>query len=297
MPQPQENEQKTPSNPLPKWLSPLFFALTLLYTAAFCTFSFLPKETWQSLVKKSTELTNTVVKLLIGTVFEKYSATAWWETFLQFLFFALLMVLPTWFAWLAARHDPKESKKALLPAAYVGALLSVLGVLLPAIRGTSPDFKILAFLLCGMLLMDATIFVCILLPREIVDYVIAGLLATAVNLIAFNICDIYCKMPTWLSTSIAWVVAAAFAYVTNKVFVFHSKTHGMKELLVEAGMFFGARGLTFAIDLGGMLLLADYIKMSKGIAKILCNIIVLVLNYIFSKVFIFNKGSEDKDKE
>ena len=62
-------------------------------------------------------------------------------------------------------------------------------------------------------------------------------------------------------------------------------------------MFFGARALTYLIDLFGMILLVDILHVSGGISKILCNIIVLILNYVFSKLFIFNKGAADKPQE
>ena len=287
--------QPTPtalSAPRKPWHKPLWVVLTVLSAAGICAVQFLPTATNTSLLKTGEEWMHTLIKLLIGDMVQLFSG-GW----MRFFLLACILAVPTWFAWLAACERREDGKKALLPALYVGGLLSVLGTLLPMLRGGAFSLTDLLFMLSGAVGMAVLLFVCVTLSREIVDYVIFGVLTTIVNLITFNLCDLWFAMPTWLSTSIAWVTAVIFAYVTNKLFVFHSKTHGVAELLREAGMFFGARALTYLIDLFGMILLVDMLHLAGGIGKILCNILVLILNYIFSKLFIFNKGSADKTEE
>ena len=285
----EQNTPETLTAPRKRWHKTLWVILTALAVALVAVAQFLPTATHTMLVERGADAMHTLIKLLIGDMVDLFGG-AW----MLFFLYACVIAVPTWLAWLAACERREDGKKALLPALYVGGLLSVVGSLLPMIRGSEFDLLALLFMLCGAVGMAVVIFVCITVPREIVDYVVFGVLATVVNLVAFNLCDLWFAMPTWLSTSIAWLAAVIFAYFTNKTFVFHSKTHGFKELAREAGMFFGARALTYLIDLGGMLLLVDVLHVSGGISKILCNIIVLVLNYVFSKLFIFNKGTADK---
>ncbi len=284
----------TPVQPTPRkrWHKTLWVVLTALSAAGICVAQFLPTATHTAMIENGADLMHTVIKLLIGDMVNLFGGE-----WMLFFLYACVLAVPTWFAWLAACERREEGKKALLPALYVGGLLSVLGSLLPMIQGGEFDFHAFLYMLCGAVGMALVIFVCIVVPREIVDYFIFGVFATIANLVTFNLCDLWFHMPTWLSTTIAWFAAVIFAYFTNKVFVFHSKTTGLKELLREAGMFFGARALTYLIDLFGMILLVDILHVSGGISKILCNIIVLILNYVFSKLFIFNKGVADKPKE
>lgn len=284
----------TPVQPTPRkrWHKTLWVVLTALSAAGICVAQFLPTATHTAMIENGADLMHTVIKLLIGDMVNLFGGE-----WMLFFLYACVLAVPTWFAWLAACERREEGKKPLLPALYVGGLLSVLGSLLPMIQGGEFDFHAFLYMLCGAVGMALVIFVCIVVPREIVDYFIFGVFATIANLVTFNLCDLWFHMPTWLSTTIAWFAAVIFAYFTNKVFVFHSKTTGLKELLREAGMFFGARALTYLIDLFGMILLVDILHVSGGISKILCNIIVLILNYVFSKLFIFNKGVADKPKE
>ena len=280
------------TTPRKRWHKILWVVLTALSAAGICVVQFLASDVHASLIASGEDLMYTVIKLLIGDMVKLFGGK-----WMLFFLYACVLAVPTWFAWLAACERREEGKKPLLPALYVGGLLSVLGALLPMLRGSEFDLLALLFMLCGVVGMAFVILVCIVVPREIVDYFIFGVFATIANLVTFNLCDLWFLMPTWLSTTIAWFAAVIFAYFTNKVFVFHSKTTGLKELLREAGMFFGARALTYLIDLGGMILLVDWLHVSGGISKILCNIIVLILNYVFSKLFIFNKGVADKPQE
>ncbi len=286
------NTPETVKAPRKRWHKTLWILLTVLSAAGICVVQFLPTSAHTALIASGESLMYTIVKLLIGDMVDLFGGK-----WMLFFLYAGVLAIPTWFAWLAACERREEGVKALLPAVYVGGLLSVLGSLLPMIQGNDFDIIALLFMLGGVVGMALVLFVCVVVSREIVDYFIFGVFATIANLVTFNVCDLWLHMPTWLSTTIAWFAAVIFAYFTNKVFVFHSKTTGFKELAREAGMFFGARALTYLIDLFGMILLVDILHVSGGISKILCNIIVLILNYVFSKLFIFNKGVADQPKE
>jgi putative flippase GtrA len=94
-----------------------------------------------------------------------------------------------------------------------------------------------------------------------------------------------------IANAIAWVLAVAFAFITNKLYVFRSKSFEPSLLRRELISFVGARLLTLGIDELGMMLLVSVMGMNDWIAKTIVNVLVIVLNYILSKLFIFKKES------
>ena len=97
-----------------------------------------------------------------------------------------------------------------------------------------------------------------------------------------------------LSNIITEIVAITFAYVTNKLFVFRSKTQEKKDFLKEILSFFALRAVSFFVNLGAMWLLVDVLFFEAWICKIVVNVVVIVLNYLFSKLFIFNKANPNQ---
>lgn len=125
--------------------------------------------------------------------------------------------------------------------------------------------------------------------QEGMRYLIFGALTTLVNIIAYSTLYYICHINNGISNVIAWVLGATFAYITNKYFVFDSKVANKKELLKEIIYFYGCRILTLIIDQGIMILTVDKLGWNALLMKILANIIVIVLNFIFSKILIFKK--------
>ena len=123
--------------------------------------------------------------------------------------------------------------------------------------------------------------------REVIDYIIFGGLTTLVNLIAFYIFDTLIGWPYLVANAIAIILSILFAYVTNKIFVFRTKELGAKENVLEFIKFIGFRGVSGLADMMTMWILVDLITMNTNIAKLLTQFIVVVLNYVFSKFFIF----------
>ena len=123
--------------------------------------------------------------------------------------------------------------------------------------------------------------------REVIDYIIFGGLTTLVNLIAFYIFDTLIGWPYLVANAIAIILSILFAYVTNKIFVFRTKELGAKENVLEFIKFIGFRGVSGLADMMTMWILVDLITLDTNIAKLLTQFIVVVLNYVFSKFFIF----------
>ena len=139
--------------------------------------------------------------------------------------------------------------------------------------------------------------------KEIINYIIFGMLTTAVNFAVFWIFNrLLGKNYYLVSNVIAWIVAVAFAYVTNRIWVFESKVTTLKGILLEVGEFFLARLFSLGVEEAGLLILVDLMKFKdlnfnlftftitgELIAKVILAVVVVILNYIFSKFIIFKK--------
>ena len=123
--------------------------------------------------------------------------------------------------------------------------------------------------------------------REIIDYIIFGGLTTMVNIVVFYIFDTLLGWPYLIANAVAIVLSILFAYITNKLFVFKTKDMTAKENIVEFLKFIGFRLVSGLADMAAMWLLVDLISIDTNIAKLLTQFIVVVLNYVFSKLFIF----------
>ena len=137
--------------------------------------------------------------------------------------------------------------------------------------------------------------------NETVLYLIFGVLATVLNIVLFYLFINIWKMSIGLGNILDTIICILFQYFTNRIWVFESKNNG-KEAIKEFIQFILARGLTAIIDqifvvVGVDFFVAKYVSYSQqGIfsvgIKVLSNIIVIVLNYIFSKLFVFNKKEQ-----
>lgn len=131
-----------------------------------------------------------------------------------------------------------------------------------------------------------------LTSREMILYIVFGVLTTVLNLVIYFVMTEGMAQNESFSYFIAWVVAVAFAFVTNKKFVFSSKTKRAKAVLYELVTFVGGRLLTFAI---GEILITVFVSMlaqSNVLWKILTNIIEIVVNWLVSKMITFRKKSD-----
>lgn len=123
--------------------------------------------------------------------------------------------------------------------------------------------------------------------KEIIKYLIFGILTTLVNILCFYILD-KLNIDIYINNTISWIVSVIFAFITNKLYVFESKSLDIKTIFKEGTSFLGARIFSYFVDMGTIYLLFDGLRINKLISKIVSNIIVIIINYIFSK-FIFKK--------
>ena len=138
--------------------------------------------------------------------------------------------------------------------------------------------------------------------KEGMRYLVFGVLTTIVNIVvaAFTYYLVFKNLSEELkvnfSTIIAIIAAWIFAYITNKIYVFESKTNNLKELMQEIVSFAGCRLATAVVEMGLMNLLVTVLHFNYMIMKILVNVIVIILNFIFSKVIIFKNKKEEITK-
>lgn len=121
--------------------------------------------------------------------------------------------------------------------------------------------------------------------KQIVLYLVFGGLTTLVNLVSFYLLTVL-SVSTAFATVIAWILAVLFAFFTNKIYVFESNDKG---ILKEITAFFGCRAFSGVFDLAVMILFVDFLKFPSMYIKILSNIAVIIMNYFFSKLLVFNK--------
>lgn len=123
--------------------------------------------------------------------------------------------------------------------------------------------------------------------REIIDYIFFGGLTTLVNIVVFFIFDTILGWPYLVANAIAIILSILFAYITNKLYVFKTSTNELRENIYEFIKFVGFRLLSGLADMASMWILVDLIFIDTNIAKLFTQFIVVVLNYVFSKFFIF----------
>jgi len=129
--------------------------------------------------------------------------------------------------------------------------------------------------------------------NELVLYFIFGALTTVVSLGSYAICNSVFEFHYLISNVISWVLAVAFAYVTNKVFVFQSRGLGFDQLRREISLFVAARVASLGIEEVGLFVLIGLMDWNKNLSKLLMQVIVVIVNYVFSKLVIFRKPTRE----
>ena len=139
--------------------------------------------------------------------------------------------------------------------------------------------------------------------KELIIYGVFGVGTTLVNFLTYKLFNMLLGVEYYLlSNIIAWFVSVIFAYVTNKLFVFESKSWNVRVVAKEVPSFFAARVFSFLVEEAGLFLLVDILGMKNFsvdvfgftvsgnmISKVLLAVVVVVLNYFFSKFVVFRK--------
>lgn len=124
---------------------------------------------------------------------------------------------------------------------------------------------------------------------DILVYLIFGVLTTAVNYIVYLPCYNLLHLSSAVSNVIAWAAAVAFAYVTNKPFVFRSHDWAWKTVGPELSKFVGCRIGSGLIETGLIFLTVDLLGWNGNVMKLILSVVVVILNYVGSKLIVFRK--------
>ena len=136
--------------------------------------------------------------------------------------------------------------------------------------------------------------------REIIQYLIFGVLSTLVNFGVFFLLKFTIGLTEEngvILNTISNIVAIIFAYVTNRIFVFQSKAKGFKNVLIEVFSFFACRALTLVNDIFVFWLGFNVLGFPDVLVKFVGQVIIVVLNYILSKLIVFRKKGKKDDKK
>jgi putative flippase GtrA len=125
--------------------------------------------------------------------------------------------------------------------------------------------------------------------KEIVSYLVFGILTTLVNIITYGFLAKIMNMDYKIATTIAWLLSVLFAFITNKLYVFNSKNMDFKSVVKELFSFLIFRLLSYFIDLVIMIVMVEWLKVDDLITKVIANVIVVIINFFASKLFIFKK--------
>ena len=123
--------------------------------------------------------------------------------------------------------------------------------------------------------------------NKIILYLFFGVCTTIVNIVSYSVMAHLLHKSVMFSTIVAWILAVLFAYVTNRKWVFDSKANSSKEIFQEIISFFACRLATGVVDWLMMFILVEKIGLNDIVIKIIANIIVIILNYVASKLVIF----------
>lgn len=130
--------------------------------------------------------------------------------------------------------------------------------------------------------------------KELILYVFFGGLTTLVNWAGYWLLADVFHVPYLWATAIAQVLSILFAYVTNRIWVFESKAKGFSAVFWEMVRFFGCRAASFVLDLLCMRIGVGGLHVNDMVMKLLSNVIVVIVNYVFSKLIVFRKPKQGR---
>ncbi|MBQ7247775.1 MAG: GtrA family protein [Lachnospiraceae bacterium] len=131
--------------------------------------------------------------------------------------------------------------------------------------------------------------------KEVIFYLFWGVVTTIINWITYSVCVSFFRTSISTANIIAWVLAILVAYVSNKIWVFKNRSWAPATVVREFGVFLSARVFTGIIEVVGVPALVHFgldqeIMGIKGaVSKVIVSVVVVILNYVFSKLFVFKK--------
>lgn len=128
--------------------------------------------------------------------------------------------------------------------------------------------------------------------KEVINYLIVGVLTTLISIIVYVVLTVSILNPNndielQLANVISWIIAVIFAYITNRKYVFESKAKNIKNEFIK---FTSSRITTLLIEMIFMFIFVSLLNLNDKIMKIIAQIVVIILNYVLSKIFVFKRN-------
>lgn len=133
--------------------------------------------------------------------------------------------------------------------------------------------------------------------RELIMYGFFGVLTTLVDWASYWVMTDLLRVDYMAAAFLSQILAILFAYVTNRRFVFDSRVHGARAVAVEMVKFFGARGFSLLLNMLVMYAGVDLLHFNDKVIKVIASVLVIIANYILSKLFVFRKGGPEGEGE
>lgn len=133
--------------------------------------------------------------------------------------------------------------------------------------------------------------------EELVMYIIVGVCTMIVSLVSYYILANPLGIYYQVANIISWVLAVAFAYVTNKKYVFRSRYAGLSATLKEMTSFVSSRIASLLAEILSMYFFVQICQIDDNIVKLMNQVLVTVLNYVFSKFWVFRKSKKARTED
>ena len=123
--------------------------------------------------------------------------------------------------------------------------------------------------------------------KEIILYLLFGGLTTVISIVTYIFFEVTFGMNELLANIFSWILAVLFAFVTNKIWVFHAPTDTLREFIKQIIVFFGGRVATLVVEEIILFVFVTLLTFPSVTVKVVAQVIVIVLNYVISKFWIF----------
>ncbi len=133
--------------------------------------------------------------------------------------------------------------------------------------------------------------------EDVILYLFFGGLTFLISIGSYYVCAETLGMHYMVANVISWIVAVLFAYITNRIFVFKSSATGFAQILKELWLFIACRLTTGGMEIVIMFIGVTLMSVNDMIVKIISQIVVILSNYVFSKLIIFKKEKIAIDKK
>ncbi len=123
-------------------------------------------------------------------------------------------------------------------------------------------------------------------------YMLFGIFTTIIDIGVYQLCFLSLGIPNILSNTIAWFISVAFSFITNKIWVYGSRSMRAKTIIKEGFAYYTGRGVSLIAGTAIMVVCIDFMKLNSWIVKIVSNIFVVIINYGFG-FFVFKRLEEN----